>query len=52
MQVMALLDLDILVKVLHATKFRATISVFTQCIALKLSTTLANYHTYVDYQVR
>ena len=24
----------------------------TTCIALKLSTTLPNYHTYVDYQVR
>ena len=41
------LDLEILVKVLHATTLRVNIS---WCIALQLYTTLPNHHTYVDYQ--
>ena len=52
MQVMAFFYLEILVKALRATKLRVHISVFTWCIALKLNTTLPNYLTYVDYQVR
>ena len=38
--------------VLCASKLKVHISVLTWCMALTLYTTLPNYYTYVDYQVR
>ena len=48
----SIVHLEILVKVLRATKLRVHISVFTLCIALQLYTMLPNHHTFVYYQVR